>query len=105
VRDRHRTPVGCLCNFAAQGDDNLYCYADFQARLLIVRMLVQQWPQSVREATSEGLLPLHCGAASTAGKSEPRYTHWLMIIRFLVEQWPEAVRTTMQGLSDGLRSK
>jgi hypothetical protein len=69
----------------------MYGYADFQARLLIVRMLVQQWPQSVREATSEGLLPLHCAAASKAGKSEPRFTQLLMIIRFLVEQWPEAV--------------
>jgi ankyrin repeat protein len=47
-----------------------------------VRSLVEAWPESLQEATAEGLLPLHCAAQCAK----------FPLVRLLAEECPESVR-------------
>lgn len=60
----------------------------------VARYLLEEWPEAIRQATNEGLLPLHC----LAGKKVPHYVDDNLVrcalTRFLVRMWLPKLRVT-----------
>jgi Ankyrin repeats (3 copies) len=68
-------------------DDNYLCLAVQCRSVEVVQLLVQTWPDSVRERLSDGALALHHAAhAVTCGERS------LDVVQYLVEQHPHSVR-------------
>jgi ankyrin repeat protein len=61
----------------------------YEAPLDVIKFLVEQWPDAVKETNQNGFLPLHIACSNKAP---------LEVIQFLVEQWPDAVKEASLAL-------